>query len=116
MPSAEFITQVLLLVTFSIPVIAGIAKIISAISRMRREIEVQIESLEKRLIELAHQQELKAQAFESLNERVVLNVNGIQELVNHLRTRTRNESEKVAERVSQIEKFLVKSSTFTARE
>lgn len=116
MPSSDFLLQALLLLTFSLPLLGALAKVISAIGSMRRSIESKIEALDKRVTTLDHQQQMKALQYESLHDHVQLTIKGIQEVVGHLRTRTRSESDKLADRVSQMEKFLVKTSDFTARE
>ena len=54
--------------------------------------------------------------MEHLNDKLTLSLNGTKELVNHLRTRTKIESDRLDDRLRQLEQFLVKTTNYQPRE
>jgi phage-related minor tail protein len=113
--SAEFLHQLLIAIAFTAPFVAAIWKISEAIQLQKRALEVQIETLEDRLVHLQHAAELKAAQIEALNDKLSLALNGVRETADHVRTRTKNDFDLLNSRLSQIEKFLAKTTSYEPR-
>lgn len=108
--------QILGFVIISIPIVGALWKAFSVLQGIEDRLERTIREVEKRLIDLDYQSELKTQKLEALNDKLVLAVNGTKELVNHVRSRTQADATKLANRIDQVERYLSKTTTFESRE
>lgn len=114
-PSPEMQAQILGFVVYSIPLVVALWKVFSWLDGLEDRLERSIREVDQRLTELSYQSQLKTQQLEALNDKVVLAVNGSKEVISHVRSRSREDNDKLQARVDQIERFLVKTSEFEAR-
>lgn len=115
-PSPEIQSQILAFIAFSIPLILAIWKIFSLFQGVEDKLNDQIRDVDRKLQKLAHLAQLRQAQMDSLNDKLVLSVNGTKELVEHVRTRTKAEHDRLDERICQIERFLTKTTPFQPRE
>lgn len=108
--------QITAFIVYSIPLVVALWKVFQILQGIEDRLEKTIRDVEKRLIDLDYQSELKNQKLEALNDKLVLAVNGTKELVNHVRSRTQVDATKLANRIDQVERFLSKTTTFESRE
>ncbi|MBW4465232.1 MAG: hypothetical protein KME07_07300 [Pegethrix bostrychoides GSE-TBD4-15B] len=116
MNSAEVQSQILAFIVYSIPLIVALWKIFSWLESIQDSLEQQIREVDRRLLESEHRATLKSSQIEALNDKVALAVNGVKELVNHLRTRTKNDDEHLHQRLAQVERYLSKTTDFQSRD
>ncbi|MCU0525161.1 MAG: hypothetical protein MUF72_10080 [Elainella sp. Prado103] len=112
----EIQSQIFAFIIFLIPLIAALWKLFNLLKGIEDRLEVQIREVDQAIGQLSHQSQLRSTQLEALNDKLILAVNGNKELVNHLRARTKNDSDRLAARVNQIERFLVKTSDYQPRE
>lgn len=84
-------------------------------SGLKDALETQIIRVDRRIDEIAHQQALRNQSFEHLDDKVTLAVNGVRETAQHLRERTLSDTVNLNRRITDIERYLAKTTPFEAR-
>lgn len=114
--SPEIQSQIIGFILFAITMIGALWKVFSILNGIEDRVELKIQDIERRLINLAHQSELRESELEHLNDRLELAVNGVKELVTHVRARTQADCDKLSNRIAQLEKFLTKTTDFQSRE
>lgn len=112
----EIQSQILGFIVFAIPLIVALWKVFALLKGIEDRLDDQIHQVDRRLESLAHQSQLRASQMEHLNDKLTLSLNGTKELVNHLRTRTKIESDRLDDRLRQLEQFLVKTTNYQPRE
>lgn len=116
MSTPEIQSQILQFIILALPLIAAIWKVFEALSSLEKRLDNAIEAVDARVSALEHKSELRAVQIDSMNDKILLATNGTKELVNHLRTRTKAESDSQQNRIEQIERFLVKTTEFLSRQ
>ncbi len=115
-PTPEVQSQILGFLVFAIPVVVALWKVFAILQGIEDRLEKQVREVDHRLSELSHQSQLRSTQLESLNDKLVLAINGTRELVSHVRTRTQTDANKLEDRICQIERFLVKTTAFQPRD
>lgn len=108
--------QILAFIIYSLPLVAALWKIFAWLDEIQDRLENQIREVDQRLTELDHRSQLRNAQIEALNERIALAVNGTKELVQHTRQRTRAEHDELEHRLNQLERYIVKTTDFQARD
>ncbi|NJR63776.1 MAG: hypothetical protein HC769_36430 [Cyanobacteria bacterium CRU_2_1] len=102
--NAEIVLAILAFIAFTIPIVGSLWRIFSIREKLNLEIS-----------ELRHNIALNDERIKNLIEQQELAINGLKEVVAHVRTRTQIEEEKLSNRVADIEGFLAKSAGFAKR-
>lgn len=84
-------------------------------SNLKAMLEDQIIRVDRRIDSLMHQQELRNQSFEHLDDKVSLAVNGLRETAQHVRERTQADTLSLRKRVDDVERYLAKTTTYEPR-
>lgn len=108
--------QIVGFIVISIPIVGALWKVFSILKGVEDRLEDTIRDVERKLIDLGYQSQIKSQQLEALNDKLVLAVNGTKELVSHVRSRTQVDANKLANRIDQVERYLSKTTTFESRE
>lgn len=114
--SSDIQSQILGFILFAIPIVTALWKVFSILHGIEDRVELKIQDIERRLVNLAHQSELRESELEHLNDTLELAVNGVKELVTHVRSRTQADCDRLNGRISQLEKYLTKTTDFQSRE
>lgn len=95
---------ILVFIAFVIPVVGALWRIFSV-----------RESLQTAIANNSHRLDLLEQKIEHLVDQQELAINGIKEVVQHVRSRSATAEEKLADRIYAIERFLDKTTEFSPR-
>jgi hypothetical protein len=76
----------------------------------------QLAVLRERIKENLHRIELLQQAMEFARDELKLGLRGISEVADHVRARTREDNKDLTDRVSDLERFLAKTTEFEVRD
>ncbi|HEY9631022.1 MAG TPA: hypothetical protein V6C84_27340 [Coleofasciculaceae cyanobacterium] len=101
---AAITLAILTFIAFAIPVVGALWRIFSV-----------RESLQTAITNNSHRIALLEQKIEHLVDQQELAINGIRETAQHVRTRSAQAEEKLAERLYSIERFLDKTTEFSPR-
>jgi len=110
--NSEIQSQILAFIALLLPLVGALWKLFNLLKGIEDHLEKQIRELDRRLSDLSHQSQLRSFELEALNDKVVSAVHGTKELVDHLRERTKTESDSLAGRMSQAERFLTKIADY----
>jgi F0F1-type ATP synthase membrane subunit b/b' len=105
MPDTAVTLAILGFIAFAIPVVGALWRIFSVREALQFQISDalhRIELLDQRLIHLHEQQELA--------------LNGLKEVAQHVRDRSARAEEKLAERITSLERYLDKTTDFNPRD
>jgi hypothetical protein len=102
--SPELVVAILAFVAFSIPLISALWKLFAV-----------REQLAARITSNSHRLELLEQRLEHLIDAQALTLNGMKELVQHVRDRSARAEEKLGDRLADTEQFLEKTTAFARR-
>lgn len=112
---AIVIVGILLFISFSIPVISSLWKIFA----VRQALELQIQeshlALSERITSNSHRLELLEKDGKYLIDQQALAINGLREMVGHVRSRSAHEEERLRDRIADLEGFLAKTAAFELR-
>lgn len=114
--SGDFVLQAIAFIAVIASFSTAIWKIFTAVDKLKSELEEKINRLERLILDVQHEQHLKQVLIDSLNDRLILAVNGVKEVAEHIRTRTRAESSVSKRKINQIEAFLVKTTQYELRQ
>lgn len=103
--NAEVTIAILTFIAFSIPIVGALWRLFSVREKLAFDIK-----------ESAFKLELLEQKIAALTEQQLLALNGIKELVGHIRTRTRVEEEKLDARLGDVESWMEKNTDFVKRQ
>lgn len=115
MTPAELQSQIIGFLVYSIPLVVALWKIFAWLESIQDRLEHQIRDVDRRLTDLDHRSELRSREIEALNDKVALAVNGVKELVNHLRARTKADDDAIAARLRSLEGFIAKTTDYQPR-
>jgi hypothetical protein len=101
----EFTVAILVFITFSIPIVGALWRLFS----IREKLSTDIKELGFKLALLDHK-------LESLIDQQELALNGMKEIVSHIRTRTQTEDKKLSDRLTDVENWLSKNTEFNCRQ
>lgn len=104
MDSAQALTAVFGAIAFSIPIFGALWKIFT----VREQLQVSITANSHRL-------EMMERDIGHLADQQALALNGIKELVQHVRSRSQHSEEALDRRLDDVEKYLAKSTSFEPR-
>ena len=116
MNAAEIQAQVFAFILILIPIVASLWKVFSLIHGIEKRLDDAIERVDRRVGELEHRSDMRSVQMEALNDRLALGLNGTKELVTHLRVRTKGDNDRLLEKLAQMERYLVKETSYQSRE
>lgn len=116
MTAPEIQAQIVGFILLALPLIAALWKFFSLLQAIEQRSNAAIDRLERQIADLGHRADLKDINIDRLNDQLTLGINGTKELVNHLRTRTKADDDQLRSKLAQIERYLVKETTYESRE
>lgn len=116
MTTAEIQSQIFAFLLLLIPLVATLWKVFSLLAGIEKRLDDAIERVDQRVSQLEHRADLRSVQLEALNDRLALGLNGTKELVTHLRARTKADDDRLLAKLAQIERYLVKETTYQSRE
>lgn len=116
MTNSEIQTQIIGFILIALPLIAALWKFFQLLQGIEQRLDEAIERVDRRVSELEHRADIRSVQMEGLNDRLALGLNGTKELVTHLRVRTKADNDRLLEKMAQIERYLVKETTYQSRE
>ena len=102
--TAIIVVAILAFVSFSIPVVRSLWNIYSI-----------REAINSNLLQLSSRIDLNVQRLDSLDNQQLLLLNQLREVIDHTRTRSQNQEEKLDHRLRDCESYLEKTTNFTRR-
>jgi IS4 transposase len=102
--NAEVTIAVLQFIVFSLPIVGALWAVFSVRSKLQSDIK-----------DNAHRLDLVESHFENMADKHLLAFNGLRELVEHVRSRSTREEEKLDDRLSDLECYLEKTTAFQRR-
>lgn len=85
-------------------------------STMERTFNHRCTELETKIDALDHELDLKTQALEHINDKIMLSSNGMKEVLQHVRTRSQNETNLLRSQIQQVERYLAKTTDYEPRQ
>lgn len=116
MTAPEIQAQIVGFILLALPLIAALWKFFSLLQAIEQRSNAAIDRLERQIADLGHRADLKDINIDRLNDQLTLGINGTKELVNHLRTRTKADDDQLRSKLAQIERYLVKETSYESRE
>lgn len=116
MTTPEIQAQIIGFIILALPLIAALWKFFSLLQGIEIRLNAAIDRVERQINDLEHRADLKDLNIDRLNDQLTLGINGTKELVNHLRTRTREDDDQIRARLAQVERYLVKETSYESRE
>lgn len=115
MSSASFFTELGGVLAIMSPLGLIVWNLARKFHTLERDFEQQIIAVDRRLDEIDYQQQLKNQAFDHLDDKVALAVNGLKETATHVRERTHIDAQRLSGRIADLEGFLAKTTSYEPR-
>lgn len=98
--------------------VGGVLAIIKSLWQfysVRTAIDDRIDSVDDAVSANRHRIDILELKADHLNDQQTLTINGMREVLNHVRERSTREEEKLSSRVSDMERFLEKTTIFVPR-
>lgn len=116
MTAPEIQAQIVGFILLALPLIAALWKFFQLLQGIEKRLDEAVDKVDRRVGELEHLAAMRELRVEALNDRLMLGINGTKELVNHLRTRTKADDDRLESKLAQIERYLVKETNYQSRE
>lgn len=108
--------QQLSLLIAIIAVITALWKLFTLLRGIEDRLNKSILEIDHRLSELEHRSAMRNAELEHIDDKLELGINGTKELVQHVRSRTQTDCDRLSDRIRQIENYLTKTTDFQQRQ
>lgn len=100
----EVTIAILTFIAFSIPIVGGLWRVFSV-----------REKLQTQFLNLSHRLDLIESNIENLTDKQTLTLNGLREVIEHVRLRSQTEEKQLSNRLLDVEGWLEKNTEFNRR-